>query len=113
MNGAPTGLYWTYDTVTMKTDMAAAFPLDISFKAAEPVQIVTLKGKALTIDFMGDMSKMGEAHMAMDDYILEKKLKQVPPVLEVYVTDPAKEPDTSKWLTKVIYYVEPEPQAQK
>jgi hypothetical protein len=29
----------------------------------------------------------------------------VPPAIEMYVTDPQKEKDSSKWLTKVIYFM--------
>jgi hypothetical protein len=45
----------------------------------------------------------------MDEYMTSNKLRNVPPVIESYLTDPGAEPDTAKWLTKVIYYVEPMP----
>ncbi len=43
----------------------------------------------------------------MDEYMEEKKLQSIPQVIEEYVTDPVQEPDTAKWLTRIIYFVEP------
>jgi hypothetical protein len=45
--------------------------------------------------------------MAMDEYMAERKLQQIPPILEEYLTDPTLEPDTSKWLTRIVYFVKP------
>ncbi len=59
------------------------------------------------IDYYGAYDKIGEAHMAMDDCMADMKMRSVPPVIEEYVTDPASESDTSRWLTKVIYFIEP------
>lgn len=108
INGHPSGFYWTYDTVAMKTDMAVAVPLDKAVKTGNGVQTFTVGGrKALVIEYYGAYDKIGEAHMAMDDCMADMKMRNVPPVIEEYVTDPASEPDTSKWLTKVIYFIEP------
>lgn len=105
MVGHPSGLFWSYDTVALKTDMAAAIPLDKQVKTGNGVQVVAVGGKALVIDYLGDFAKTGEAHGAMDDYMAEKKMQYIPPVIEEYVTDPTQEPDTAKWLTRVIYFV--------
>lgn len=66
-------------------------------------------GKALVIDYLGDYAKTAEAHLAMAEYMTGNKLRNIPPSIESYVTDPGTEPDTAKWLTKVIYFVEPMP----
>ena len=106
MTGIPSAFFWTYDTIALKTDMAVAIPLDKQVKAAnDSLQIIGLGGKALLIEYLGDFAKTGEAHMAMDEYMAEKKLQMVPPLIEEYMTDPAKEPDTAKWLTRIIYFV--------
>jgi effector-binding domain-containing protein len=110
MAGAPCGFFWNFDTITMKTDMAAAIPLDKQVKLGSGVQAFSLGGpKALVVEYFGPYEKTAEAHYAMDDYMAEKKLRSIPPVIEAYITDPAAEPDTAKWLTKVIYFVEPKP----
>lgn len=108
MTGPPCGFYWTWDTIAQKTDMAAVIPLDKQVKVGGGVQIFSIGGQqARVIEYFGAYDKIGEAHYAMDDYIAEKKLQFIPPAIEEYVTDPTTEPDTSKWLTKVIYFVAP------
>lgn len=110
MSGPPSGFFWTFDTVAMKTDMAAVIPLDkqLKPKPADSLQVFAIGGKkALVIEYLGDYAKTAEAHYAIDDYMAEKKLQSIPPAIEEYVTGPGEEPDTAKWLTKIIYFVEP------
>ena len=55
-----------------------------------------------------DVEKMTASFIVSDGNILnmkENKLEQLTPVIEEYVTDPASEPDSTKWLTKVVYFV--------
>lgn len=103
--GPPSGLFWTWGS---ETDMAAAIPVSENAKL-DSMQTFPAGGKALVIEYLGPYQAIGEAHLAMDDYMNEKKLHNIPPVIEAYVTDPSTEPDTLKWLTKVIYFVEPKP----
>lgn len=108
--GAPTGLFWTYDETAGETDMAAAVPVKEDTKQPKDFQRYKLGGsKALVISFLGDYAKLPEAHKAMDQYMAVYQLQAVPPVLEEYITFPGNEPDTAKWLTKVIYFVETAP----
>lgn len=105
--GAPTGLYWTWDKEAGETDMAVAIPVKKAGKLPKGFQaFATAVGKALIIDYLGDYSELEEAHLGMDDYMESNKLRSIPPVLEWYLSDPAAEPDTAKWLTKVVYFVE-------
>lgn len=111
--GPPSGLFWSYDEQAGKSDMAAAVSIAAAQKFGNGISVFTLPGgQALEIDYYGPYAKTGEAHLAMDEYMTEKKLRSIPPVVEWYVTDPGIEKDTSKWLTKVIYYVEPMPEQQ-
>lgn len=105
MIGFPSGFFWSYDTVAMNTDMAAAIPLDKQVKTTDSLQILRVGGKALMIEYLGDYAQTAEAHLAMDEYMADKKLQYLPPMIEEYVTDPGQEPDTTKWLTRVIYFV--------
>ncbi len=108
--GAPSGLYWKYDEATGTADMAAAIPVATARKFGGGLNLYPLGGKpALLIEYFGAYEKVGEAHFAMDDFMKEKNLQNIPPVIEEYVTDPGQEPDTSKWLTRIIYFVEPVP----
>lgn len=106
--GAPTGLYWSFDEQTGTTDMAAAMPVTENQNYGPGLTVFQVaKGQALLIEFFGAYDSLANAHFAMDDYMTEKKLQSIPPVIEEYVTDPGQEPDTAKWLTRVIYYVQP------
>jgi hypothetical protein len=99
------GLYWTWGA---RTDMAIAIPVPENVKL-DSAQTFPVTGKALMIEYFGPVSQAAEAHRAMEDYMAEKKLRNVPPVIEDYMTDVSDEPDTFKWLTKIIYFVEPKP----
>jgi effector-binding domain-containing protein len=102
--GAQAGLFWSWGA---QADMAAAIPI-AEDKKISGTQSFPVSGKALVIEYFGPYLNTIEAHLAMDDYMAEKKLRSIPPVMEEYVTDPSTEPDTSKWLTKIIYFVEPQ-----
>lgn len=105
-DGYPSGMYYSYNMETNEADMMAAIPV----KEENPVlpegyQIVIAKGKALFIEYKGSYEGSGNAHWAMDDYMKEKGMELNELVIEEYVTDPAMEPDTSAWITNIIYLV--------
>lgn len=101
--GMPCGLYYTWDEEKGVTDVMAAMPV------SEPVtlkdfQTITLPaGRGLQVDFYGNYDNLGNAHVAIDSFMDNFDLEAQAPVVEQYVTDPSTEPDTSKWLTKVMY----------
>jgi hypothetical protein len=108
MAGAPSGLFWVYDEKLGKTDMAAAIPIGME-KNIEGFDLYKLgNNQSLVIDYHGVYDSTVKAHIGMELYMAEKKLKMIPPCIEEYVTDPTQEPDTSKWLTRIIYFVQPD-----
>jgi effector-binding domain-containing protein len=60
-------------------------------------------GSVLYIDYYGAYSGTGEAHYLIEEYAKENGITIGAPAVEMYVTDPKSEPDTAKWLTKVLY----------
>ncbi len=105
---APSSLTWIWDDSTHTTDHAAGVPIAEAKKFGNGLGVFTVGGgRALVIDYYGVYDSIGNAHLAMDDYMTKKGLRSIPPVVEEYITDPGAEPDTSKWLTKVIYFVAP------
>ncbi len=108
MAGPPTSAYYMWDDANKMADMAISLPIksaaSVNGKGISSFEVPA--GKALVIDYYGSYEGIGGAHMAMDEYVKSKNLKQKLPVLEQYITDPETEPDTSKWLTKVIYLME-------
>lgn len=108
--GSPVGLFWTFDLKTGKSDMAAAIPVKEDKKPPAGMQAYKMGGtKALVVEHLGSYEKISEAYKAMDDYMAEFHLRSIPPGIESYVAAPLNEPDTAKWITKVIYFVEPAP----
>ncbi len=107
-DGYPSGLYFSWDMENMITEMAAAVPVkDIAESPSGDFELISLEAeKALKIEYEGSYEALGNAYNAMNAYIKDNGLKQVNPVIEMYLTDPTQEPDTSKWLTNIIYLVE-------
>lgn len=103
--GMPAGLYYTFDEKAGVTDMVAGMPVKTNVSVPGFTTFEIPAGMQLSIDFYGDYEKLGDAHYAIDDYIKEKGLKNIPPAIEQYITDPMIEKDTAKWLTRVIYPV--------
>lgn len=105
--GMPCGLFYEWDEVNMTADMASAIPIKSAVEATKGMEITTLPaGPALRINYYGSYEKSADAHYAIDGYLKEKNLKAKSPCLEQYITDPGSEPDTSKWLTQITYFLE-------
>ncbi|MFI5264163.1 MAG: GyrI-like domain-containing protein, partial [Candidatus Kapaibacterium sp.] len=101
------GLYFTFDQKTMTTDVAVAIPVSAAKgKVGKCETYATKGGRTLEVDYYGDYKNIGAPHMQIHNYIADKKLKFIPPVLEEYITDPMTEKDPNKWLTKIYYFVE-------
>lgn len=104
--GVPCSLFFSWDLKTKETDMASAIPVPEGTKAAGGFEIITLPAaRAAYADYYGPYSKIDNAHVAVRNFIKDKNMKIVPPAIEMYITDPQKEKDSSKWLTKVIYFM--------
>lgn len=101
----PSGIYYSWDEPNQQTDMMPAMAVadDVPSMAFDEIR---LSGKAVQVEVYGSYDKLEDAHWAIDDYIQDFGVMMKFPVWEEYVTDPMTEPDTSKWLTKVTYFVE-------
>jgi effector-binding domain-containing protein/uncharacterized protein YndB with AHSA1/START domain len=106
--GTPAGLYYFWDEINQETDMAAALPVTSGTNMDNPIiQLVNIPAsKALFVNYYGAYNKSMDAYSSIDKYLAENKLKQKTPVIEQYITDPANEKDTTKWLTKIVFLVE-------
>jgi effector-binding domain-containing protein len=104
--GVPSGLYYSWDEQNTNTDMAAAIPVRGSL-SGEGIEMIHLPAQtAYMIDYYGDYESLYYPHQALNMYLTENMLTPKSPAVEEYVTDPAAEPDTSKWLTKIYYFAE-------
>ncbi len=106
--GVPCALIYKWDTLAQQADVFAGLPIKAASDVKVPgCEIVTIPaGKALMIGYTGKLEGTGQAHEAMEDMMKAKGLHLRSAPMEEYVTDPAKEPDTSKWVTNIYYPVE-------
>jgi effector-binding domain-containing protein len=106
--GAATGLYFVWDEKNQQTDMAAAVPVP----AGSGIQNSIIRfedipaSKAVYVTYHGAYDKLTDAHNSLDKYLVENKLTQKTPVIEQYISGPANEKDTARWLTKIVYLVQ-------
>lgn len=107
ITGAPSSLTYLWDDSTKTADIAAVFPIAKAQKIDTFSLFAIQAGNRLLLDYYGHYDSIDVAHLAMEDYMKLKGLDLTPPCIEQYVTDPASEPDTSKWLTKLNYFVKP------
>jgi effector-binding domain-containing protein len=61
--------------------------------------------QAARLDYYGDYSRLGDAHMYMDEWLKANNLSVAGAPWEEYLTSPQQEPDTSKWFTRIYYPV--------
>ncbi|HVI45932.1 MAG TPA: GyrI-like domain-containing protein [Chitinophaga sp.] len=105
--GVPCGLFFSWDEKKHQTDMAAAIPVPEGSTLGPGFEIIKLPAsKAAYVDYYGPYDKTANAHVALQQFAANKGKKIVPPMMEMYVTDPGIEKDSSKWLTKVIYFIQ-------
>ncbi len=104
--GATAGLYYSWDKQNQIKDMAAAVPVSRLVNVGEVKSITLPAAEAYSIEYYGPYSEMAPVYNALDLYLLKNGLKRKPPFIEEYITDQETEPDSSKWLTKVYYFVE-------
>lgn len=103
--GAPSGLFFQWDTLAGSADVFAGMPVQAGSDAkVDGLQMVEVPaGKALMIAYRGNYDGTEKAHYAMDDMMKANGLELRDAVIEEYVTDPMQEPDTAKWLTNIYY----------
>ena len=105
--GPPSGLFWMWDESLQVTEMAAPIPVETE-RAFPGLSVFPLGGNAYSVDFQGPYEQAAAAHEALDQFMAERQLEIGTPVVEEYLTGPATEPDSTKWVTRVIYFAEPE-----
>ena len=101
---APSCLVYSWNDSTMSGDMAAAFAAPKDAKLKGWVKHTVPAGKVLMVEYYGSPDNTYPAHEAVVNYLKERNLSHGL-VIEEFVTDPGKEPDTSKWLTNIYYIV--------
>lgn len=104
MNGMPSGMFFQRDMFNNQIDMASAIPIKEDLAFDEMSSYTIPAGESLIIDYLGDYIHIDKAHKAMNNYMKDRNIYVNPPILETYLTDPSKEKDPNKWLTRIVYY---------
>ena len=105
--GAPSGVYFEWDEKNQEADLLAGIPVpsDAKGKLKGMTFYETPASKAYHIAYYGGYMGVGKAHEAMDAKMKVDGVAMNANVIEEYVTDPDQEPDSTKWLTNVIYLI--------
>jgi len=105
MSGPPTALYFTWDEASKTTEVLAGVPVGegVSINGLEGFKV---GGKVLMIDYFGSYEGIGDAHMAMEEYMNWHGAMMSGPAIEEYVTDPTTVTDPSQINTKIYYPVQ-------
>ena len=105
VNGMPCALYYRWDDALKITEVAAAIPTLSELFIAGTQSTLIPPGTALKTAYTGDKKNIRKAHLAIQDYMLDHYLISRSPVIEEYMTSPVQEPDPTKWVTNIYYYV--------
>ena len=82
----------------------AGIPTSKNLPQKGNIKSIKIKGgRAVVAYYQGSFKNIGQVHGAINKMIVDKKLVMNGSPIEIYVTDPAKEPDPNKWLTEVYY----------
>jgi effector-binding domain-containing protein len=102
VTGHPFALYPAYSETSM--DMICAMPVAADAKLPAKYKVETVAGSsAIKGVYKGDYANLIALHTELDQYLQYKGLTMNGAPMEVYVTDPMLEKDTSKWITEIYY----------
>ncbi|MFA6262310.1 MAG: SRPBCC family protein [Bacteroidia bacterium] len=103
--GSPVSIYYSYDSVS--TDMEAAVPVTAKMKDDGNVKCHEMPAtKALVVKYYGDYTKTGPVYNEAFAYMAKNGMQSAGAPMEIYVTDPGMEKDTSKWLTEIAFPIQ-------
>ena len=87
--------------------LIVGFPVEDELEAEEPILFGHLPGgKVLTTLHMGKLDTLSTAYLALQVQMMKDGLTPVGAPWEVYLSDPAWEPDPEQWRTVVNWAVE-------
>lgn len=104
--GPPVAIYYDVNMETWTFDMAAGMPVNKKVDTDEVETVEFSNGKVYAADYYGRYENMLPVYRAFEIFFIKNNSEMKMPSLEVYITDPRAEPDTSKWLTKVYFFAE-------
>ncbi len=105
--GAPMAMFYDWNVEKGTTDMVVAINYTSGVKTLpEGIEMITLPAAYyVTTDYIGGHHGIRKAHVAIEAYLKDNNAAFAPPFLEAYMTDGQNETDSTKFLTKVVYFV--------
>lgn len=107
LTGSPMAMFYDFNTEKGTADMVVAIPYNSGIKnLPDGIESITLPAAYyVTTDYIGGHHGVRRAHVAIEAYLKDNNAVIAPPFLEVYTTDGQNESDSTKFLTKVVYFV--------
>jgi len=104
----PFAIYHVWDEENQKAKISVGMASSSAKKAKGEInKDMTYNGKTLMVQHFGDFANTETAHIFLVEEIEKKGYEIAGSPWEVYVTNPAQEPDTMKWLSEIYYPVVP------
>jgi len=105
-DGAQCSIFYGLDSTTGKADIVAATPVKQITKPIKGWEMFnTDSGIGLELTYSGKYPGHREAQLAMSDYLIENALPPPLMIIEEYVGAYPDSRDSSKWETKLFYYL--------
>jgi effector-binding domain-containing protein len=104
-NGEPFAYYHGSPNGTV--DVEAGFPVRGAFvPAGDVVRSELPQGRVVTGVHQGPYEKLAETYAQMSDWAAQRGLTLAAGMWEIYLTDPDREPNPERWLTRVFLEVQ-------
>ena len=105
MTGRPLAIYHRLDEKQAVFELGV--PVDKKVAVSGRIQYKTMQGREHAVaHYFGSYDTLEDGHNAIQQWLVRYRRKVNGYPWEMYVTDPATEPDPNKWLTRIFYPVE-------
>lgn len=107
LDGPYSHVYFLWDEKGQRTDYMPGLPVKSAADSKLPGMDTHLvaASKALRLEMVGGYGRLGDAHMAIDEMLSKRELVHIGNVIEEYVVAAPAEPDSSKWVTVILYQI--------
>ena len=90
-----------------RTVLEMGIPVNEKIPVSGRVQFKTIPGgDHVVANYYGSYDTLEDGHNAIQHWLMRYRRKMTRPPWEMFVTDPATEPDPNKWLTRIYYPVD-------
>ena len=106
LTGPAVGLYWDFNMTTGTMSVLPGAEVAAGTIVPEDSEFVVIEipeSNTLADTHIGNYDGLKNVHDKMMKHLMQSNLKMGKYTIEVYVTDPMKEKDSSKWVTDIYY----------